>query len=133
MCKATIVVDVQMGQDDASYITGPDAEGAQLRPDLLITLDTKRHFPSNVGMERLAGLEQMRPLARIHHDHAFRVGDDPRTRREPSRPLPVREHSEPSSQSASAPLDLRALDPDGAGSDGMELHALTTIDRTISG
>ena len=28
MCKAAVVVDVQMGQDDAPHITGPDADGA---------------------------------------------------------------------------------------------------------
>jgi hypothetical protein len=119
MCKAAVVVDVQMGQDDASYITGPDTEGSQLRTDLLVTVDAKRHFPSNVGMKRFTGLEQMRPLTRIHHDHAFGMVDDPRIRGEPSGPLSVREHSEPASQSASASLDLRAFDPDGAGLDGV--------------
>ena len=70
-------------------------------------------------MERFAGLELMRPLARVHHDHAFGMVDDPRIRGEPSSPPSVREHSEPALQSASVPLDLRAFDPDGAGLDGV--------------
>jgi hypothetical protein len=119
VCKATIMVDVQMGQDDPFYITGPYAEGAQLRTYLLVTVDAKRHFPSNVRMERSAGLEQMRPLARVHHDHAFRMVDDPRIRGEPSSPLLVREHTEPASQPASVPLDLCAFDPNGPGLDGV--------------
>jgi hypothetical protein len=110
--KTTVVVDVQMGQDDTPYIAGPDAEGTQLGTDLLFTVDPKRHFPSNVGMERFARLEQMRSLSCIYHDHAFRMVDDPGIRREPSGPLMVREHTEPALESASAPLDLRAFDPD---------------------
>jgi hypothetical protein len=84
-------------------------------------------------MQGRAGFEQMRPLARIDHDHAFGMVDHPRIRREPSGPLAVPEHRKPSSQSASVPFDLCALDPDGAGLDGMELHAFTTIERTIAG
>src|SRR5471032_1696698 len=79
-------------------------------------------------MKGLAGFEQMRSLARIDHDHAFRMVDDPRVRREPSGPVSVGEDPEPSSQSASPPLDLRGLDPDRAGLNGMQLHALTAID-----
>src|SRR5580658_8196909 len=75
----------------------------------------------------------MRPLPRIHHDHAFWVFDDPRIRREPTGPLSVPEHSEPPSQPSPSPLDLCALNPDRAGLKGMELHALTAIDRTILG
>ncbi len=70
-------------------------------------------------MKRFAGLEQMRSLARVHHDHAFGMVDDPRIRGEPPGPLSVRKHAEPALQPPSAPLDLRAFDPNGAGLDGV--------------
>ena len=40
--------------------------------------------------------------------------------------------AEPSSQPASSSFDLRGLDPDRAGLDRVELHAFSTIDRTMS-
>jgi len=119
MRKATVVIYVQMSEDDPFHIARPDAERAQLRTDFLITVDAKRNFPSDVGVKRLAGFEQMRSLARIDHDNAFWVIDDPSVRWEPFGPSPVGENGEPSSYSASAPFDLRALYSDGAGLDGV--------------
>src|ERR1022692_2813698 len=93
------------------HVTHFDEEAEDIDWTNQPTVDAKRHFPSNVRMERFAGLEQMRPLARVHHDHAFRMVDDPRIRGEPSGPVSVGEYPEPSSQAESPPLDLRGLDP----------------------
>src|SRR5262245_6041988 len=84
-------------------------------------------------MPGLGGFEQMRRLTGIHNDHAFRMIDDPRIRGQPFCPVLVAEYRETSSQSASAPFDLRSLDADRAGLNCEDLHAASTIERTRSG
>ena len=127
------MIGVQVGEDDAFHISRPDAKSAQLRTDFLITLDSKCHVPSQIGMQGPAAFEEVGSLARIDHDHTFLMINHPGIRRKPSGPVSVQKHSEPSSQSASASFDLRGLDPDGAGLDRVELQAFATIDRTICG
>ena len=61
----------------------------------------------------------MGPLARVDDDDALRMVDYPGVRGEPFGPVSISEDREPSSQPASAPFDLRSLDPDGTGLDGM--------------
>ena len=61
----------------------------------------------------------MHALARIDHDHTFRMIDDPRVSGEPFGPVRVSENGEPSSQPAPTALDLRGLDADGASLDGV--------------
>jgi hypothetical protein len=127
------VIGVQVGEDHSFHVVRTDAESAELRTDFLLTFNAERHFPTHVRMQGLAGVEQMHPLARVDDDDAFRMIDDPRIRRQPSGPVRVGEHPEPSSHSASAPFDLRGLDPDRARSDCVDLHALTVTFRTMSG
>jgi len=135
--EAAVVIGMQMREDDARGISRSDAEGAQLRTDLLFVLDTKYHFPSVIGMQRSAGFEQVHTLAGVDDDHAFRMFNDPGIRGKPLCPLPIVQHRQPSTQPASPAFHLRSLDPDGAGLDGVDLHALTptdaltTIDRTM--
>jgi len=70
-------------------------------------------------MPTRAAVQSKSSRPRVHHDHAFGMVDDPRIRGKPSSPLLVREHTEPASQSASAPIDLRTFDPNGASLDGV--------------
>jgi hypothetical protein len=86
MCKATVVIDVQVREHNLLHVARFDTECAKLRTDLLLTLDTKIRFPSNVGMKGLGAVEQIRPLARVDDNHAFRMVDDPRIGREPPGP-----------------------------------------------
>ena len=119
MRKTTIVIDVQMGEDDPFHIARAYAERPQLRTDFLLGADPKRDFPSDVGVKRLAAFEQMRALARIHYDDPFRVVNDPCVSGKPFGPVSVGENGEPTSQPASMPLDLRGLDPDGTSLEGI--------------
>ncbi len=64
----------------------------------------------------------MRALPGIDHDDAFGMIDDPCIGRQPSGPVPIGKNRKPSRQSVSAPFDLRGLDPDKAGLDGVHLH-----------
>ena len=73
-------------------------------------------------MQRLAGFQEMRALPGIDHDDAFGMIDDPCIGRQPFGPVPIGKNRKPSRQSVSAPFDLRGLDPDKAGLDGVHLH-----------
>jgi hypothetical protein len=97
MGKAAVVIAVQVCEDDSFHISRPNAHGPQLRTDFLIALDSKRDFPSHVGMQGLTALQQMSPLARIDHDHPFRMVDDPGIRWKPYGPVPILEYRETSS------------------------------------
>src|SRR6185295_3602632 len=96
-------------------------------------LDSECDFPSHVGMQGLAAFQQVCPLARIDHDHTFRMVDDPGIRWKPVGPVRVAEYREPASQPAPPPFDLCGLDPDRARLDRVEFHAASRIDRTIRG
>src|SRR5262249_26813236 len=100
---------------------------------LLIPLDLKRHLPSPVRMQGFGAFQQVCSLSRIHDDHAFRVLEDPCVRRKPLCPVVIGEYRELTSQPAPATLDLRGLDPDRAGLDGVDLHTCLAIDPTMSG
>src|SRR5690242_10290653 len=63
--EAAVVIGVQMCEDDARDISRSDAEGAQLRTDLLVALEAKVHFPSVIRMQRSPGFEQVRALAGV--------------------------------------------------------------------
>src|ERR1019366_3652277 len=120
--KAAVMVHMQMGQDDPFHIARTDAERAQLRTDLLFALDAERDFPSDIRVKRLAGFEQVRALPGVDHDDAFGMIDDPCVGRQPFGPVCVSKNREPPPQTVSLPLDLRGLDPDEPGLDGMYFH-----------
>jgi len=75
--EPAIVIDVQVGQHDPSHITGPYTQRAELWTDFRIAFDPKLHFPPPVRMEGPGGLKKVRPLTRVHDDHAFGVVNDP--------------------------------------------------------
>src|ERR1019366_7334340 len=95
---------------------------AQLRTDLLFAVDAERDFPSDIRVKRLAGFEQVRALPGVDHDDAFGMIDDPCVGRQPFGPVCVSKNREPPPQTVSLPLDLRGLDPDEPGLDGMYFH-----------
>src|SRR3954447_18999111 len=103
MRQAAVVIDVEMREHDTFDIDGPDAECAQLRADLLLPVDPKRHLPSSVRMEGGGAFEQLRPLPVLHDNHAFRVRRPART----SAPTPsIRDP-----RISRAGVAARALDP----------------------
>src|SRR5262249_33020748 len=128
-----VVVDVEVREHHSLHISWANPQAPQLWPDFVIGFDPEHDLPSHVGMERFAGLQEMRPLARVHHDHAFRVIDDPHKRRKPVRPVTVREYRESSTQPAPSSQNLCGLDADPSGLDRVDLHTRSTIDRTIAG
>src|SRR4051812_27477848 len=75
----------------------------------------------------------MRPLPRVHHDDAFWVVDHPGVGRQPTGPLRVGKHTQPPQHAAAASADLRLLDADRTGTNRMDPHAFSAIDRTTSG
>jgi hypothetical protein len=87
--KATVVIAVQVCEDDPFHISRPNAKGAELRTDFLITLDSKCDFPPHVGMQGPAALQQVCSLARIDHDDPLGMVDDPGIRWEPFGPVSV--------------------------------------------
>ena len=119
------MIHVQMRKHNALYITRADTEIPQLRPNLLFTLNPKGDFPSQVRMEGLACLEKMRSLTSIDYNDAVAMLDDPRIGGKPVSPIAICENGQPSRQSVSAPFDLRGLDPDEAGLNGIYLHTGT--------
>src|SRR5262249_5641553 len=131
--ETAVVIDMEMREHDAFHIPRADAERAQLRADFLLPLDSKRHLPAMVGMERCGTVEQMCPLPGIHDDYAFGMLDRPRICRKPVAPVAVGEHAQAPPQPASTTFDLRGLDPDRAGLDGADVHTLLAIDRMTSG
>jgi hypothetical protein len=131
--EAAVVIDMEMRENDSFHVEWSYGECTQLRADLLILFDPKRHFPSPVRMQGFGAFEQMCSLARIHDDHAFRVLDDPCVRRKPLRPAAISKYREPASQPAPSALDLRGLDTDRAGLDGVDGHTFLAIDPTTSG
>lgn len=66
--------------------------------------------------------QKVRSLTGIHHDHALRMVDGPGVGGQPRGPIAISEDRQPPRQSVSASLDLRSLDADGAGLDGVQLH-----------
>jgi hypothetical protein len=61
----------------------------------------------------------MRALAGIDHDDAVAMRDRPRISRQPIGPIAIGENGEPSRQTMAAAFDLRGLDADGAGLNGV--------------
>ena len=60
MGKAAVMTHVQMGEHHPLHVARPDAPRAQLRTDLLVMLDAELDLPSDIGLQRLSGFEQMR-------------------------------------------------------------------------
>jgi hypothetical protein len=90
--QSAVVIHVQVSEDDLFHIARPDAHRAELRSDFLVALDPKHHFPSQVRVKRVGGLEEMRSLAGVDDDHALWMVDGPRIRRKPIRPVFVGEY-----------------------------------------
>ena len=83
MRQPAVVIHMQMGEDDAFDIARADTECAQLRTDFLFGLDPECDLPADVGMQRLAGFEQMRALPGIDDENAIAAVNDPRISRQP--------------------------------------------------
>src|SRR3981189_550403 len=64
----------------------------------------------------------MRTLPGVDHDDAFRMIDDPCVSRQPAGPVPVGKNRKPPRQAVPLPLDLRGLDPNEPGLNGVDLH-----------
>src|SRR5216684_3241396 len=64
----------------------------------------------------------MRTLPGVDHDDAFRMIDDPCVSRQPAGPVPVGKNRKPPRQAVPLPLDLRGLDPDEPGLNGVDFH-----------
>jgi hypothetical protein len=90
MDKSAIVIHVQVGQNDRLHISRSDAEGAQLRTNLLFALNSERDFPSHIRVKRPRAFAQVRPLAGIDDDDALRMLDCPRIGRQPFGPARIR-------------------------------------------
>jgi len=60
--KPAVMIHMQMGKHHPLHIARCNAERTELRTDLLFTVNAERDFPAEIGMKRLAGLEQMRAL-----------------------------------------------------------------------
>ena len=122
MRQPAVMVHVQMGENHPLDVARTNAERAQLRTDLLFAVDAKRDLPADIGMQRLAGFEQMRALPGIDNDNAFAGVDRPCVGGQPTGPVPVGENRKPPRQAMPPPLDLRCLDPDETGLNGVNLH-----------
>jgi hypothetical protein len=66
-----------MGEDDPFHIARRDTERPQLRSDFFFTVDSKLNFPSDIGMKRGPGFEQMRSLAGVDDNDIFSMLDNP--------------------------------------------------------
>lgn len=77
MCKAAIVIHVQVSEDNPFHIARSHAEHPQLRPDLFFTIDSELDLPSDIRMERSSGFQQMSSLAGVNHNDALPVLDHP--------------------------------------------------------
>ena len=116
---------MQMRKHNALYITRADTEIPQLRPNLLFTLRSERRLPIAGTDGGTCLFEKMRSLTSIDYNDAVAVLDDPRIGGKPVSPIAICENDQPSRQSVSAPFDLRGLDPDEAGLNGIYLHTGT--------
>jgi hypothetical protein len=131
--EAAVVIDVQMRQDDVLHISRADAERAQLGTDFLLALESKRHLPSMIRVQRSGGVEDTRPVAGVGDDHSIGMVDDPGIGRKPRRPVSVGQDAQPPSQPASPATDLCRLDSNRPGLESEDLHAFATTDRTACG
>jgi hypothetical protein len=95
---------------------------AQLRPYLLFRFDAKRDLPAAIGMQRTRLLEQMRALSGIDDDQAILMLDQPGIGRQPAGPIAIGGDGQHAKGIRSAPFNLRGLDPNPAGLNGMHLH-----------
>ncbi len=80
MPETTVMIHVQMSEDDPFHIARADAQRVQLRTYLFFAIDSKRDLPSDKGMKRLPGFDQMRTLASIDHNDTFLMINDPSVR-----------------------------------------------------
>src|SRR5262249_52407963 len=73
--KSAVVIHVQKGEDNFFHVSRSDAECAQSRTDLFVTINSKCDFPPNPRMIRLTGFEQIRSPAAVAHDDALPMLD----------------------------------------------------------
>jgi len=78
MCKASIMIHMQMGKHDPLDIARTDSKGAKLWPNFLFTVDPKRNFPSDIWMKRRPSFEQVRSLASVDDDDSLFMVNRPR-------------------------------------------------------
>lgn len=127
MCKAAIMIHVQMGENDLFHITRSNAQRTQLGTDFFFPIDSKNDFPSGKGMVRRPCFEQMRSLASVDYDDTFLVLDRPSVRRQPLGPVPVGENGKPSCQPVPVSLDLRTFYFNEAGLDCVNTHGSISL------
>ena len=89
MPQAAVVIHVQMREHDPLDVTRPDAERAQLRPDLLLRRDPEADLPADIRMERARVIQKVLALPGIDDDQAVAVIDQPGIGRQPIGPLPI--------------------------------------------
>ena len=63
------MIHVQMSEDNPFHVARPNAERAQLRPNFLFMLDSKRNLPAAIGMKNVPGFELVGSLASVDDDH----------------------------------------------------------------
>jgi hypothetical protein len=78
MCKASIMIHMQMGKHDPLDIARTDSKGAKLWPNFLFTVDPKRNFPSDIWMKRRPSFEQVRSLASVDDNDSLFMVNRPR-------------------------------------------------------
>ena len=77
MCKASIMIHMQMGKHDPLDIARTDSKGAKLWPNFLFTVDPKLNFPSDIWMKRRPSFEQVRSLASVDDNDFPLYGQSP--------------------------------------------------------
>src|SRR4249919_2276217 len=122
MCKATIVVHVQMGENYFSHVARSNSDCAQLRADFFFTLNSKNDFPPQKWMIGPRRFEQMNSLSGIDDDDALWMLDCPDVGWQPLSPIRVGENGQLSSKSVPAPRNLRSFYFNGASLDCMNTH-----------
>ena len=78
MCKASIMIHMQMGKHDPLDIARTDSKGAKLWPNFLFTVDPKLNFPSDIWMKRRPSFEQVRSLASVDDNDSLFMVNRPR-------------------------------------------------------
>src|SRR5262245_42456710 len=111
-----------MSEHDTLHVAWANPERPQARPDFLLGLDAEDDFPPDIRMQRPAGFQQMRSLPGVDHDDAIAMLDRPCIGRQPVGPSAISEDGKHPRLSPPAPFDLRGLDADETGLDGVNLH-----------
>ena len=51
VCKPAVVIHMQMSKHNTLHVARADSESSQLWPDLLVTLNPKDDFPSDIRVQ----------------------------------------------------------------------------------